>query len=215
MANYPRESDSVSLPVRSRPPEEVARYEKLRMNPTPGVKFWALELLTPLPPLCTRHGLPEVERRKHTLRFIHTSRGRMQMTVGAQIRSFATMLRRFRPWSFGRGLADYNAFLFGDWPLCAACVQRSRRFQWASRMIMLAGIALICTYTITRMIVPDPDQLIPLFLCIVPGWFPIGLAAAGLAFIESRTYVRCEPTVDNTTVAIRAHPDFAAAVRAG
>ncbi|MFE3446168.1 hypothetical protein ACFXNW_24330 [Nocardia sp. NPDC059180] len=54
--------------------------------------------------------------------------------------------------------------------------------------------------------------MIPLFLLIAPGWFPIGIFLAGLAFVAARTYARCEPLVDSSTVRIRAYPDFAAAV---
>ncbi|MBF6289356.1 hypothetical protein [Nocardia cyriacigeorgica] len=141
---------------------------------------------------------------------MQTNRGRIQSTAYSQLRSFALSLAKTRPWNPFPKSAETNTYLFGEWPLCTKCVERFRRLQWTSRILMLSGVILIAAYTIARMMVDG--LLVQLFLLITPGWFPIGIAVAGLCSISARTYVRCEPLVDNSTVLIHAHPDFVAAV---
>lgn len=142
---------------------------------------------------------------------MQTERGRIQSTAYSQLLSFALSLAKTRPWNPFPKSAETNTYLFGEWPLCTKCVQRSRRLQWTSRILMLSGIILIAAYTIARMLLDG--LLVPLFLLIAPGWLPIGIATAGLCSISARTYARCEPLLDNSTVLIHAHPDFVAAVR--
>ncbi|TLG14926.1 hypothetical protein FEK35_07200 [Nocardia cyriacigeorgica] len=189
----------------------MAQLKKRHPDLSPNTKFWVLEIAASMPPVCAAHGRPEVERRRYPLRFMQTNSGRIQVTACTELRAFALTLAKVRPWNPLPNMPETNAYLFGDWALCTRCVQRFRRLQWTSRILMLSGIILIAAYTIARMLVND--LLVPFFLLIAPGWFPIGIALAGLCFIAARTYVRCEPLVDNSTVLIHAHPDFAAAVR--
>ncbi|MBF6097209.1 hypothetical protein IU438_06665 [Nocardia cyriacigeorgica] len=213
MANYPRDplADCVRLPVRSRPPAEAAQLRKRHPDLDPNEKFWVLEVATPMPSVCTAHGSPEVERRRYPMRFMQASRGRIQSTAATELTSFARTLAKTRPWNPFPKSAETNTYLFGEWPLCTRCVQRFRRLQWASRILMLSGPVLIAAYTIARTLLDG--LLVPLFLFIAPGWCPIGIALAGLSFISARTYVRCEPLVDDSTVLIHAHPNFTAAAR--
>lgn len=142
---------------------------------------------------------------------MQTNSGRIQLTAYTELRSFALTLAKVRPWNPFPDMPETNAYLFGDWPLCTRCVQRFRRLQWTSRILMLSGVILIAAYTIARMLLDG--LLVPLFLLIAPGWLPIGIATAGLCSISARTYARCEPLLDNETVLIHAHPDFTAAIR--
>ncbi|TLG14405.1 hypothetical protein FEK35_08405 [Nocardia cyriacigeorgica] len=213
MANYPRHplADCIQLPLRSRPPAEVAQLKKRHPDLSPDTKFWVLETAAPLPPVCTAHGRPEVERRRYPLRFMQTNSGHIQLTAYTELRAFALTLAKVRPWNPFPDMPETNAYLFGDWPLCTRCVQRFRRLQWTSRILMLSGIILIAAYTIARMLLDG--LLVPLFLLIAPGWLPIGIATAALCAISARTYARCEPLLENSTVLIHAHPDFVAAVQ--
>lgn len=208
MTHFPGDMQSVTVPLQERVGPSVDWGEKKRMNPTSGVRFLSLELRGRLPDICSEHGKAVSERRAGTIRFHQTSRGREQWTLRSVLRKLLHDL--FLNWAYPA--LDVNAVLYGEWPLCADCVRRHRRLRQLGRALLLLGGVILAAAVLSR--VAGYEQFsIPLFVAFFPFWLPGGVLAAILAFGAAQRFVRCEPLTDEGMVAIRAHPDFAAAFR--
>ncbi len=208
MTHSHSDMQSVFIPLQERVGSSVGWGEKRRMNPTPGVRFLSLELRDQLPGVCSEHGKTVSESRSGTIRFHQTSRGREQWTPRSVLRKLLHDL--FLNWAYPA--LDVNAILYGEWPLCADCVRRHRRLRQLGRALLLLGGVILVAAVLSR--VAGYEQFsIPLFVAFFPFWLPGGVLAAILAFGAAQRFVRCGPLTDESLVAIRAHPDFAAAVR--
>ncbi|WP_405161912.1 hypothetical protein OG203_37250 [Nocardia sp. NBC_01499] len=165
--------------------------------------YLALEVSRPLPDVCARHGRLAVERRSGVVRFHEGTHGRVQSTWAT---NFFWGLRHYRR------TPESNTELSGDWPVCKRCIWQSRVLRLIGYVFALSGIVAIVVLWMAAQAGVVGEVSMPVVLIFFPGWFPCGLVVAASAFGRATRYVRIRPIVDRTTVVIRAHPNFAAAV---
>lgn len=194
----------VPVPVRTstRPMSGLEFGSRTGRSATPG--YLALEISQPLPEVCARHGRPATERRTGVVRFHEEAHGRVQSTLSSKFL-----------WGLGhfRGLPDTDTELYGEWPLCRRCVRQSQLLRQISYVLALSGIVALIILWLMAQAGTMRQVPLPVILALAPGWFPLGLIVAAAAFGRASRYVRIRPIVDRTTVTIRAHQNFAAAIQ--
>ncbi|WP_280395927.1 hypothetical protein [Nocardia brasiliensis] len=161
-----------------------------------------LILAEDLPDLCSEHGLPAVETRSCTVR----TNG-----PGSELPTVRSFLRSMRwPWQ-PRESRGPDALLRFACPACEYCLYEVRRFR---RFALLAVLAIILTFAaIAAARLLHLDQLyLPLAFVVVPGCFPLALAAAIVTWSRSGYFADVWLTDSTDHLTVSAHPDFAAAV---
>lgn len=201
MARYP-DADVVPVVVpvvaTTRPPSKGWRDS--------GIRF-EVELCGPLPDVCSRHGLPAIDRRSEVIHFHEGSQGREQLTPNSTFRTLACKM-----FSFGSNRLEINTCLRGEWPVCRRCLQSSRRFRKIGRSIIIAGLICIAGLIIARILGLPSVVMVSLAVAVFPVWIPAGLLAASMLHRRANTFIWFRPIVAEDTVVVEAHPRFAAAM---
>lgn len=200
MSYHPVDDEDVAVPVRIRYGMETG-FDMLAMaDPV------SLELTEPLPDVCTEHGLPAVEHRSRPIVFQGSRGEREQATPGAVARS---VMAGALP--FFKSPSTPNTTLHGEWPLCSKCVRRSHLYRGICIALVSIGLIAIAGIFVASQV--GVERIPPaVVVAIFPGWLPFGLVLAMLAYDKTTRFVSVRPITDLTTVTIRAHPNFAAAV---
>ncbi len=206
MSYYPVDDEDVAVPVQIRYDMETG-FDMLALADTgPMEDPISLELTEPLPQVCTEHGLPAVEHRSRPIVFQGSRGEREQATPGAVARSImAGMI------PFFKGPSTPNTTLHGEWPLCSKCLRHSHVYRGISVALVSIGLIAIAGIFVASQV--GVERIPPwVFVAIFLGWLPFGLSLAMLAYDKSTRFVSVRPITDLTTVTIRAHPNFAAAL---
>ncbi len=104
-----------------------------------------------------------------------------------------------------------NTTLHGEWPLCGKCVRRADVYRGICVALVSVGLLAIAGIFVAMQV--GVERIPPaVVIAIFPGWLPFGLVLATLAYDKSTRFVSVRPIVDLTSVTIRAHPNFAAAL---
>ncbi len=168
----------------------------------------SMHLLNPLPPVCSRHGEPEVERRDTTISFHWHNRVRVQTTMGSTLA---------RGWQRLQRVPQTTATeLYGEWPVCARCIGQRRILRATSLTLVAAGLVPLLGLLTAGYLGLITGPLSPLLaLAFMPGWFPGLLIIAYAAHERATRYVRIQPIESDSVIVIRGHPAFVAAVHSG
>lgn len=167
----------------------------------------SMQLDTPLPAVCTRHGRPAVEFRTKFVPFHWHKRARVQSTLGSIVRHFLTRPSVMPP--------DTAMKLHGEWPVCARCTRQQRWLRAVGVALILAGILPMATMAIAGYLsIMVPPRSLTLALAFIPGWFPGAVMVATAAFERASRYVVVQPNDNDSSITVRAHPRFAEAAAA-
>lgn len=166
----------------------------------------SMQLDTPLPAVCTRHGRPAVEFRTKFVPFHWHKRARVQSTLSSVMRHFLTRPRAMPP--------QTAMELHGEWPVCARCTRQQRWLRVVGVTLILAGVLPLAAIAIAGYlsIITTPPR--SLALAFIPGWFPGAVMVATAAFERASRYVVVQPNDNDSSITVRAHPRFAEAAAA-
>lgn len=177
--------------------------------------YLALQVAQPLPGVCTRPGRQADEQRSITIRFRPGWFGREQVSLGSFLRAALWVIVTFG--YANRRVLNVSATVAGTWPLCNRCRWSAVALRWVGHICALFGPLALFVIFAGRQSGVSGELFDQLRLVVAPGWFPLGLMVAAAAHLRSITFVRCRPIEDDapTTVTVRVHPAFAAAVPDG
>lgn len=163
----------------------------------------SMHVVSPIPPLCSRHGEAEVERRHATIQFHRHNEVRVQTTICSVLWQGWCRLRRVP--------SSTATELYGEWPLCQRCVRQRRWLRTISAALVAVGLVPMIGLLLGGYLGFLSAPLSPFVaLAFMPGWFPALLIAAHAAHERATRYVRVRPIrSDAQVVVLIAHPAFA------
>ncbi|MFQ6325679.1 hypothetical protein ACLMAL_06015 [Nocardia sp. CWNU-33] len=209
MVGKPLHTVDVRIATRAWRGKEAVDVRPLRAT----AEYPFLEVAQPLPDLCAAHGRRAVERRGTWIRFLRTGRGSEQATSGSLARSFSGEMWRALRTLTATPKVEISAVVYGEWPVCGDCVRRAKRLRWLGHTLAAIGPAALVG-SVVAFLLTGPGQVpILLVLAAFPGGFPLGVILAIFAYGDARALIHCRPIADETSVIIRAHPEFADAAQ--
>ncbi len=202
-------SVALRLPTEAVGAEAVERAERWRLSPTPGVRFIGRKVRD-LPMICPRHGTAAIDHIQLEIPFMQWDEQRIPHSPAQTWRFY-----RRTWWRVYRGLPklDTSARLWANWPACHLCVSRRRTALRTGVGLLLLPLFVAVAFVLESVGTPHPVVLAA-FLLGIPGGFPIGMVVGTSLLQKSNTYIPVDPIDERPFVTIRAHPNFAEAVRA-
>lgn len=182
---------TVSLAIRQAEPYDAPNEVVRRLQPT------YFELVNPAPPVCAKHGEPEIERR-----FAPILSSDFDPVQNDDFRLHPEGSRGGRKRKDGAK----KSILRAEWAVCPQCVSASDRLRKRAR-VCWAIIVFLLAFFFLSIALPEPLGLVGGF-----GVFAaIFVALGGVSFRQRSTYfMRGYLSTDGTQVLIpNAHPNFA------
>ncbi|MGW0249217.1 hypothetical protein ACWDYH_21560 [Nocardia goodfellowii] len=164
-----------------------------------------LEIDQPLPPLCSRHGRPEISRRQIRVPFFDSHTRRRSASAMPEL-SAETMLRQPE---FLQKIV--STVVVGEWPVCDRCVRAARLGRRIAQFLYAVMAANLVAFVIVAAVKFEP-LIIPISAALFPGSLPIGLLAAVWIAKKGSESVVFRPIYDVRFIFAQAHPRFRAAI---
>lgn len=163
-----------------------------------------LEIAQRLPALCARHGRRAIEYIETELRLHQGHRGQVETTWWS---SFRWSLLDYQP-----TMPSTSLQVRGRWPMCRFCVAQRHFLESIAYGIGVAGPAAFVILFFAAQAGALQSVPMPLILAFFPGWMPCGVGIALSLHNRGNRPVRVLPVTSASSMTIRAHRRFAAAV---